>query len=286
MLDQVMEQLNGPVGIGIAVVAGLLALFVLRKLLSLVFLVLSLMLVSWGAARYFGWDVPYVLPGQITEAAREAIADARRSLEANAVVGPEAVGATVRGPGAEATPEAVAARAVAESVRTAELRYNAPDTLLLNVPVDMRLVVDASGMARPEDLLEGLPGEVREGQAELTSQVTASLYGSGFEIRPLKPERQVLAEATASSWQWEVTPRQAGTRTLILEVFAHPGGGDAAAPVREFRDEIEVQVTFVSRALGFVQTAHPVAGFAAAAVSLLIAAVGMVRGRRKKIVPW
>jgi hypothetical protein len=153
----------------------------------------------------------------------------------------------------------------------------------LNMPIDLRLVVDPTGMENPESLLEGLPGEVREGQADLTRQVTATLTGSGFDIRPLKPPRQVLAGDRATTWQWEVTPREGGTRTLFLDVFAHPGGGEAAASVREFRDDIEVEVTFVSRALGFAQTAQPAVGFGAGAVSLLLAGVGLVRRRRRPV---
>jgi len=170
----------------------------------------------------------------------------------------------------------------ADGVRTAQIVYNAPTTMQLNMPIDLRLVVDASQMEDLEALLEGLPGDIRGGEAELTSQVSASLFGSGFDIRALKPDRQILSDERPSTWQWEVTPRSAGQHTLILEVFAHPGGGDAAAGVREFRDEITVEVTMISKTLAFAQTAQPVVGFVAGGVSLLIGLFGFVRRRRRK----
>jgi hypothetical protein len=278
-LDQAVEQLRTPLGISVGVVAIILALFVIRKALTVVFVLLAVGLGGWGVARQMGWDIPFVLPGEISEATRTTLEASRQALETNALADAEAIGSMTRS-AAGPSPDASVAQAVADGVRTAEIRYNAPETMLLNMPVDMRLVIDASGMEDLKSLLEGLRGAMRKGQAELTRQVTASLYGSGFDIRPLKPERQVLIEDRASSWQWEVTPRQEGERTLILELFAHPGGSDAAAPVQEFRDEIEVRVTVLSRALGFMQTTQPVLGFAAAAVSLGLAGFSMVRRRK------
>jgi hypothetical protein len=284
-MDAVLEQLGSPVGIGVVLIVVLVVLILLRKLASLIFLVAAIGLGGWGSARQFQWDIPFVLPGAVTSVA-QGVADR---------VGAPSGG----GSGAASTADAVArveslsaprtlaptagAQAAAEDVRRAELRYNAPTRMQLNMPIDLRLVVDPSGMENPEALLEGLPGEVREGEAELTRQVTATLTGSGFDIRALKPQRQVLAADRASTWQWEVTPREGGLRTLVLEVFAHPGGGEAAASVREFRDEIDVEVTFVSRALSFAQTAQPAVGFGAGAVSLLLAGAGLIRRRRKRV---
>jgi hypothetical protein len=285
-MDAILEQLGSPVGIGVALVVVVVVLFLLRKLTSLIFLVAAVGLGGWGAARQFQWDIPFVLPGAMTAIAQD-VADRvttgpSSSLAAEADAQPEALGRTARSLGAAAAPTAAAEEAAGD-VQRAEIRYNAPATMQLNMPIDLRLVVDPSGMENPESLLEGLPGEVREGQADLTRQVTATLTGSGFDIRPLKPSRQVLAGDRASTWQWEVTPREGGVRTLFLEVFAHPGGGDAAASVREFRDDIDVQVTFMSRALGFAQTTQPAVGFGAGAVSLLLAGVGLVRRRRRVI---
>lgn len=284
-MDNILEQLQGlgtptlVVG-GIVVVVVVLAL--IRKLVTLFFVILAIGFGGWASARQMGWDIPFVLPAPVVEFARDAAETAAGGYASSSqldggVVQPESVA-----PGARAmAAPAPAAQAAAEDLAQAEIRYNAPDRMQLNMPIDMRLVVDASGLAAPEVLLDGLPGEVREGQAELTRQVTATLTGSGFDIRPLKPARQVLPSDRAATWQWEVTPREEGRKTLLLEVFAHPGGSDAAAPVAEFRDEIVVEVTTLSKVLAFVQTAQPAVGFAAGGVSLLLAAMTFFRRRRK-----
>jgi len=291
-MEQILEQLNGPVGIGVAVIAVVLFLVVIRKLVSLIFLIAAIGLGGWGAARHFGWDIPFVLPSEFIELASTAMssgAEPEPAMAAMEMAQPEAFGApatrSMMAPGSPAQPVVTAASAaasVADGVRTAQIIYNAPTTMQLNMPIDLRLVVDASQMEDLEALLEGLPGDIRGGEADLTSQVSASLFGSGFDIRALKPVRQILSDERPSTWQWEVTPRSAGQHTLILEVFAHPGGGEAAAGVREFRDEITVEVTVISRALAFVQTAQPAVGFVAGGVSLVIGFFGFIRRRRRR----
>lgn len=286
-MENILEQLQG-LGTPTLVVGGIvvvvIALALIRKLVTLFFVLLALGFGGWAFARELGWDIPFVLPAPVVEAVRNAAETAAGGYSTSTMsseldggaVRPEAV---ARSMAAAAVP--AAAEAAAEDLARAEIRYNAPDRMQLNMPIDMRLVVDASGLAAPEVLLDGLEGEVRGGQAELTRQVTATLTGTGFDIRPLKPARQVLPEDRASTWQWEVTPREEGRRTLLLEVFAHPGGSDAAASVAEFRDEIEVEVTTYSKILAFVQTAQPAVGFAAGGLSLLLAGMSFVRRRRK-----
>ena len=71
-------------------------------------------------------------------------------------------------------------------------------------------------------------------------------------------------------------------------MFAHPGGGEAAASVREFEDRIDVKVNIASRVLDFVQTTEPMMGFIAATVSLTLAGVSVLlgRGRNRRVAPW
>jgi len=225
-MEQILEQLNGPVGIGVAVIAVVLVLVVIRKVMSLIFLVLAVGLGGWGAARHFGWDIPFVLPGGLAEMASsaisagvqlEAVISDEPAMAAMEMVQPESAPSTrsmaMAAPAAPVVTAASAAASVADGVRTAQIIYNAPTTMQLNMPIDLRLVVDASQMEDLEALLEGLPGDIRGGEAELTSQVSASLFGSGFDIRALKPDRQILSDERPSTWQWEVTPRSAGQHT-------------------------------------------------------------------------
>lgn len=274
-VTDIFSRIDSPVGWAVAAIVFIVVVSLLRQVISFLFLILALALGGYAVARYFDYPIPFVLPGMADKASAPS-GGATAFTESLSTGGAPVMAMRSFGP------DEAAAGVMAEGLRAARIVYNAPQTMTLNMPVDLRLLVDASDMENLEALLEGLEGETRTGEAALTSQVSASLYGSGFDIRALKPARQVLPDDKPISWQWEVTPRREGVRTLNLEVFAHPGDGDATAGVKEFHDQIDVTVTPLSRALAIAQDAHPVIGGAAAGVSLLAAFWGFARRRRKR----
>jgi hypothetical protein len=50
------------------------------------------------------------------------------------------------------------------------------------------------------------------------TRITASLVGSAFEIEPLNVRPYSLRDREEVTWDWSVTPRQAGERELLLVV--------------------------------------------------------------------
>jgi hypothetical protein len=63
------------------------------------------------------------------------------------------------------------------------------------------------GMAIPDALGDGY-----------NTRITASLVGSAFEIEPLNVRPYSLRDREEVTWDWSVTPRQAGERELLLVV--------------------------------------------------------------------
>lgn len=269
-----MELASSPAGLFGLAVAGLVVLFIVRKILSVVFLLVALASGGWAAARFLDIPVPMLLPGDAKPAEAAPPERSLKDKALEAVLGKALEGlAGIESAGPSAGLEG--------SAQTARIVYNAPEKMALDTPGDLRLVVDISNSPDLAKLLEGLAGETREGEAAVTPEVSASVFGTGFDVAGLKPERQRLSKESPNSWQWQITPREEGVRTLVVELYAHPDG-QGATSIRQFRDEITVTVSPFSKLIKTAQTVHPVIGAAAAGVSLLLAFASIAMGRRKK----
>ena len=157
------------------------------------------------------------------------------------------------------------------------ITYNRPQSMPRDRSQSLSVIIDPSGVADAIAILEGYPGDIVQSEVDLSAVVSANLSGPGFTIERLLPERQQLSLDAASRWEWAVTPMQSGVQRLTLELFAYPGGGDVASPVRAYRDDILVTVGVSQRALAFAQTAEPAVGLVAAFISMMFALVGFLR---------
>lgn len=166
--------------------------------------------------------------------------------------------------------------------QAANIGYNAPETMRLNQPTTIRLEMDASQTENLSERLAGYFGDIREATVDVDRRVSARLEGPGFEInsRNAGQEVQVLSTSTVNAWEWEVRPLELGEQVLTLTIFNHADG--AAEPMETYRDPIVVEVSTFAQVLGMAQTAHPIVGVIAGAVSLIIAVFGFARRRRNR----
>jgi hypothetical protein len=153
--------------------------------------------------------------------------------------------------------------------------YNRPTEMQLGKPVDISLVIDATGAGNPAAGLEGFPGEIVEAPIPTTDRVVATLSGVNFDISAQTLDRQTLSPFEANRWQWRVTPTSEGPQTLILEVFAIPAATGEALPVRTYRDQITVSVEDTEKVFTLARTWQPVVALLAALVSLIVGGVGL-----------
>lgn len=166
------------------------------------------------------------------------------------------------------------------TLREGHIAYNRPETMRLNRPTNVRLELDPNGNEDLRELLDGYVGEVVERTIPIDNQVGARLTGADFDISGGLPMRQVLAEDGTNSWSWSVRPLNEGRSELVLEIFAY--SGDAARPIRTYRDPIVVQVSNFDQVMSFAASAHPIIGLIAGTVSLLLAMFGLARRRRER----
>ena len=181
----------------------------------------------------------------------------------------------------------MATQSIAEQFESREVTYNRPpSTLALNRPIDVSLVINATGEAGAgRAALDGFDGEIVERDVELTDVVAAQLTGPGFEIVSQNVEpRQQLSPRVLNRWQWRVTPTEEGRQVLVLEIFGYAAGALEAEPLDAYRDEIVVEVRNLDRVISFAQEYEPVFAIGAGVFGGLSALFGFLRfrGDRRK----
>jgi hypothetical protein len=88
---------------------------------------------------------------------------------------------------------------------------------------DVRQVDANVGLGVP---LEQLRKNVRskdqqlEGSARISARMATTLLGAGFQIAPLSPEEQTIAEGFATMWSWRVEAMHPGEQTLLATLYA------------------------------------------------------------------
>lgn len=180
----------------------------------------------------------------------------------------------------------VATQSIQEQFESREVTYNRPpSTLALNHPIDVSLVINATGVeGAGAEALDGFDGEVVERDVELTDVVSAQLTGPGFDIVEQTVERQRLSPRVLNRWQWRVTPTKEGRQTLVLEIFGYADGALEGEPLDAYRDEIVVEVENLDRVISFAREYEPVFAIGAGVAGGLSALFGFLRfrGERKR----
>lgn len=252
-------------------------------LLRRLFFLAALAAFGWAAWLYVEQNGVPGLTADDAAAPEPAAVEAggpRSALDAVLPQSVEAPGAPRTFTSSGAPAERRAARNVAGALEEADIAYNRPDTMRLNQPTNILLVMDASGEADLAERLRGYVGDLVETSVGVGHEVEARLNGPGFEITSRSPERQALSLETQNTWEWQVRALQEGERELTLTIYAYVGG--AAEVIETYSDTITIEVTTIDRVIGLAQTAHPVVGVVAGAVSLLVAFFGFARRRRER----
>jgi hypothetical protein len=103
-----------------------------------------------------------------------------------------------------------------------------------------------------ESLIKGLKGDFPENQTikgkqgiRLTSRMTATVNGFGFEISPKDGQIQAVSATEPTTWQWQVKAVESGVLTLN---FALAGtltieGKEVARNFYEYQQKVEVAVS-------------------------------------------
>lgn len=182
--------------------------------------------------------------------------------------------------GIEETAPAIVAASPAEQldalVEEAPVAYEVPGSAVFGKSFEATFALDATGSQTATSVLPGRAGStVLEGSAKIAERIKASLIGSAFEIELISADTQLLSRDAPNVWRWKVTPREAGPQSLIFELYALEG--EDARPLRTYRDDVEVSISNVQRAITLANTANPVVVMLGGIGSALGGLLGLVR---------
>nr|WP_070958550.1 hypothetical protein [Hyphomonas sp. Mor2] len=168
---------------------------------------------------------------------------------------------------------------VMNALRTVPIAHETPSSAQFGREFTVTLAVDATGDDTAADALSGR-GNVVEGEAQISSSMTALVSGDTFEVRAITPETQLISPVTENVWRWKVTPTAVGSQELVVELFANLDG--QALPLRTFRDEIEVDVSRVGQAIAIAKSVSPITVVAGGIGSLLAGLFGFIGFFRRR----
>lgn len=162
---------------------------------------------------------------------------------------------------------------VMAALRTVPIAHQTPTEAQFGREFTVTLAVDATGDDTARDALSG-NGTIVEGEAQISSSVTALVSGETFEVRAVTPETQLISPMTENVWRWKVTPTATGSQELVIELFANLDG--QALPLKTFRDEVEVNVSRIGQAIAIAKSVSPITVVAGGIGSLLAGLFGFV----------
>lgn len=147
------------------------------------------------------------------------------------------------------------------SIPTLDLRHaeltprvaaNLPDTLELGRAVPIRFLLPAERIASDSLLRVRTPAGAAV-VVRLSDTRQASLNGSRFVVEPLTPEMQVTNRVRPTEWLWRVTPTEAGTQPLSLQLdaIASVDGFERVVTLALLPAEVVVRATSIQRASRF-----------------------------------
>lgn len=168
---------------------------------------------------------------------------------------------------------------VMSALRTVPIAHETPSKAQFGREFTVTLAVDATGDDTAADALSGR-GNVVEGEAQISSSMTALVSGDTFEVRAITPETQLISPVTENIWRWKVTPTAVGSQELVIELFANLDG--QALPLRTFRDEVDVDVSRIGQAIAIAKSVSPITVVAGGIGSLLAGLFGFVGFFRRR----
>lgn len=130
-----------------------------------------------------------------------------------------------------------------------------PQKMVVGEAQDLTLAIGDKDQAGDEDDLDTKIGDALGNAAapvrvkvKVGRFMKATLSGSSFTIRPLSDEAKDLGASRFATWQWRVTPTEAGARTMLLKVEADAIGSDGKQTTLELASKSVTIAVGVSKA--------------------------------------
>jgi len=171
---------------------------------------------------------------------------------------------------------------IVENLRTGEYSFNDPKKAYMGESFRIRLVLKTADQQSVQDKFKGLPGDVVTKEARFAQSLEATLTGDDFEIDPPGPLSRTATLAVPVEWEWKVTAKAGGQKTLTVEVAANiqAGPDKHRVQVTTLNEPITIEVTMLERATAYITEANSLFKAVSAALSALVVIFGFVRPAR------
>ncbi len=199
--------------------------------------------------------------------------------------------------GSEASPtsnliiieDSLSIQQILSKYRSAKLSFNIPDSMWLEKSYQIVLLV-STGMAG-ELLVSHLisqigktheVGSLYTDSVRVSTKLEAHLNGQDFSITPITSIQQVIFEDKPTKWEWIVTPRKSGSKTLFLTLnaFCFFQEQEITQTIETYRRPIIVHVKMTSRIIKWISK---LAGVLITAITMIfVAYFTYILGTKKK----
>lgn len=101
--------------------------------------------------------------------------------------------------------------------RTGKITFNTPETMYYKKPVIVVLKITDNLLEEPKIEEEGI---IETEKIDVYDSMKAELTGTGFDIKPLTQETQLVLKNKIVTWRWAITPNMLGNQRLFLNIYA------------------------------------------------------------------
>ncbi|MEM7557152.1 MAG: hypothetical protein AAF378_24310 [Cyanobacteria bacterium P01_A01_bin.84] len=132
--------------------------------------------------------------------------------------------------------------AIASNPRLGKIAFNSLETMYLGKPdvIEVKITDNPSEEIKIEE-----KGEIVTENIDIYHSMKAEITGTGFEIKRLTEENQIVLEDKIVTWRWAIIPNKLGKQKLYLNVYAIFQVGTAREPLNlsTFERVIKVKVS-------------------------------------------
>jgi hypothetical protein len=115
--------------------------------------------------------------------------------------------------------------AIVENLRVGTYAFNKPALAFVGEPFRLRLALKTADKQDIKESFAGLAGVVTEREGKFAQSVEATLRGDDLNIEPNGPQQRTATTHDAVEWEWTITPKAGGEKTLVIEVAANIEAG-------------------------------------------------------------
>lgn len=124
------------------------------------------------------------------------------------------------------------AERISAAVKEGAASANVPAEMTRGVAARVTLAIgQKADTGQVQDVTADLPGADYSYVLPVGTRMTAELRGVGFTFKPISPATQSVTARGPTTWDWEVTPTQAGSLTLTVQTSAVYEGAGPAVPL-------------------------------------------------------